>query len=107
MFPKLLIVLLIATMPQIKTLRSCRLAIIFVCSYLFDRRQFIRTNSGITSLTSHVTFGVPQGSLFVVNTFDIWRVINKTTLIFYADNQQLRYTFNPTSVLSAGILIVT
>lgn len=87
------------------------IAIQFFHFYLFGRRQFTRTNFG-NSLISDVVSGVPQGSilgplLFLVYTFDMSNVIDKSTLFSYADDQQLLYTFNPlqdnTDIVSRSI----
>ena len=65
-------------------------------SYLNERSQFVSVN-GITSTHRPVSLGVPQGSvlgpvLFLLYINDMPLLINKSTLIMYADDTTIYYS---------------
>lgn len=77
----------------------------FFRSYLNNRKQLVTLkdkNSQITPITS----GVPQGSvlgpvLFLIYTADIFKCVNFTNILSYADDTQLSYTFKARDINTA------
>lgn len=71
----------------------------FFQSYLNGRTQSVRTRVGNSS-SELVRSGVPQGSilgplLFLIYTMDIYECVTFTEMQSYADDTQLKYSFNP------------
>ena len=65
----------------------------WLTSYLSERKQYVSYN-GVSSSTSNVSCGVPQGSilgplLFILYINDMHKVSNKLSLISFADDSNL------------------
>ena len=78
------------------------LPLLWFKSYLCNRTQYIRLQDGISGV-KNITTGVPQGSilgptLFLLFINDIVNVSDKFKYILYADDSNLMYSFNKTSL---------
>lgn len=83
-------------------------ASLFMKSYL-NRYQYVETNAGI-SRRRYITSGIPQGSilgpvLFSLYISNIITSIKHCSYHLYADDTQLYYSFSPSEVHDANLLI--